>query len=158
MASSSKNKFFFFAAAGLLLLAVYACSSEVKKPGAEEADASCKAPKEGLNPNGSSELAQLMRQMQSSADSARQIILSGGVPKKFPEAFRKIHTAKPTDDDTKKESFNDFATHYLNRLDLLYSSPPAEVRKNYTALIESCLSCHYDHCPGPIKAINKLKL
>lgn len=158
MALSSKNSFLFLAAVALLLCVLYACNDETQAAAPDKEAAACGAPKAGLNPNGSSELAQLMREMQTSAESAKQIVLSGGTPKDFPTAFTKIHTAEPTDNETKKESFDAFATHYLNRLDLLYKSSKEDAPKNYNAVVEACLSCHYDHCPGPIKAINKLKL
>lgn len=158
MASSLKNNFFFLSAAAWLLFAFYACNNEGNTVQADGDPAACKAPAEGINPNGSSELAQLMRQMQASAEAAKKIVAAGGVPTDLPAAFSNIHTARPTDSETKKESFGTFATHYLNRLELLYNSPKEEARKNYNALVEACLSCHYDHCPGPIKTINKLKL
>lgn len=158
MASLLKNKFFFLSSAVLLLSAFLSCTNETRAVQADKEGAACEAPKEGLNPNGSSELAQLMREMQASAGSAKQIVLSGGIPNDFPVTFTKIYTAKPTDSETKKESFNAFAAHYLSRLELLYKSPKEEVRRNYNAVVEACLSCHYDHCPGPIKAIRKLRL
>lgn len=158
MALSSKNKFLFLSASAWLLFAFHACNNEGNAVQTNKQAAECKAPAEGINPNGSSELAQLMREMQASAEAARQIVEAGGVPENLPTAFSKIHTAQPTDSEMKKESFDAFATHYLNRLELLYKSPKEEARQNYNAVIEACLSCHYDHCPGPIKAIHKLKL
>lgn len=155
---SSKNSFLLLAAVALLLCVLYACNDETQAVAAGKENAACEAPKVGLNPNGSSELAQLMREMQTSAEAAKQTVAAGGVPKNFPAAFSKIHTAEPTDSETKKESFDAFAAHYLNRLELLYKSSKEDARKNYNAVVEACLSCHYDHCPGPIKAINKLKL
>lgn len=158
MGLSSKIKVFWLLGTVLAMAMIGACTSDTTKAEATTQTDQCKAPGNELNPNGSSELSQLMRQMQASADSARQMILAGGVPKNFPEAFKKIHTAKPTDNETKKESFDAFATHYLNKLELLHKSSGANARANYNAMVEACLSCHYDHCPGPIKAINKLKI
>lgn len=152
-----RNKRVLLFAFSLFILAA-GCNNETNKPVEKEEAAECKAPEEGMNPNGSSELSQLMRQMQSAADSAKQMIRNGDVPRNFPEAFLKIHTAQPTDSDTKKESFDGFATHYLNSLKTLYSSSKADAPKHYNAMVEACLSCHYEHCPGPIKAINKLRL
>jgi hypothetical protein len=111
-----------------------------------------------VNPNGDSELSLLMREMMRSADSMKTVIKSGNVPEKFPDAFLKIHTAKPTDDDTKHASYDAFATNYIDNLQILCKSPKAESIKNYNVVVNSCINCHNDHCPGPIKTIEKLFL
>ena len=81
----------------------------------------CKNPL--VNPNGDSQLALLMREMLRSADSMKTTILAGNLPEKFPDSFLKIHTAKPTDADTKHDSFDAFATNYIDNLQLLCKSP-----------------------------------
>ncbi|HWY37894.1 MAG TPA: hypothetical protein VNY73_05005, partial [Bacteroidia bacterium] len=60
--------------------------------------------------------------------------------------------------DTKHVSFDAFAAGYVDNLQLLCRSSKAEYVKNYNAVINSCLNCHSDHCPGPIKTIEKLKI
>ena len=134
------------------------CSNE--KPAEEAAGkdstaASCNKP---LNPNGDSELALLMRDMMHSSENMREMIRQGKLPDKFPEAFLKIHTAKPTDSTTKKASFDAFANNYIYNLQALYHSPKEELTQNYNAVVNACVSCHTAHCPGPLKAINKLKI
>src|SRR4051812_5644352 len=107
MALSLRNKFsiFFLLFAFVLLMAD--CSGDQKKEKTEAVQkdslANCQKP---LNPNGDSELALLMRDMMSSAGNLREMVKQGNLPKEFPEAFLKIHTAKPTDSDTKKASFD----------------------------------------------------
>lgn len=142
----------------VLLLAQCSTGSEkqpVKEAITQEASCSAKPP---LNPNGDSELALLMREMKSSAESLKEKIKKGELPEKFPEEFLKIHSATPTDSDTKKESFEGFATNYINNLQTLYHSPKEELTQNYNAVITACANCHSQHCPGPLKAINKLKI
>ena len=117
--------------------------------------AQCKEP---INPNGDSELALLMRGMMKNAKSLRELIATGKIPESFPDEFMKIHTAKPTDSDTKKESFNGFADSYIFNLNELYKSTPDNIKSNYNAVINSCISCHNEHCPGPLKAIHKLSI
>ncbi|MCW3083157.1 MAG: hypothetical protein JWP12_523 [Bacteroidetes bacterium] len=113
-----------------------------------------------MNPNGDSELALLMRDMMHSSENMKAMIREGKLPDTFPEAFMKIHTAKPTDSDTKKASFDAFADNYLNNLHALYNSPKDkhELTQNYNAVVNACVSCHTEHCPGPLKAINKLRI
>ena len=100
----------------------------------------------------------LMRNMLQQSDSIKKIIIEGGLPDKFPDAFSKIHTAEPTDSETKRESFDGFATNYLNALKLVYNSPREKITENYNSLVNACLSCHAEHCPGPVKVIRKLKI
>jgi cytochrome c556 len=158
MVLSLKNKFTVISALLIFTLFLVNCSGSEKKPEEKaKADsiASCNKP---LNPNGDSELALLMREMMGSASNLKEMIKKGELPEKFPEEFLKIHTAKPTDADTKKESFDDFATNYISNLQALYHSPKEDLTKNYNAVINACASCHSQHCPGPLKAINKLKI
>lgn len=133
------------------------CSSNSDKSQNEQSDKKeeCAKP---LNPNGDSELALLMRKMMHTSESLKEMIKQGNLPKEFPEEFMKIHTAQPTDSETKKASFDGFASNYINNMKILFESPKEELTKNYNAVITACVSCHSEHCPGPLKAINKLKI
>jgi hypothetical protein len=158
MVLSLKNKYFTisFLLLGVLLLAN--CDGGGKKTDEKavaDSVASCEKP---LNPNGDSELAVLMREMMGSASNLKEMIMKGQLPEKFPEEFLKIHTAKPTDSETKKESFEGFANNYITNLQALYASPKEDLTRNYNSVINACASCHSQHCPGPLKAINKLKI
>jgi hypothetical protein len=157
MALSLKNKIVITSCATVILLMVNCGGKEVAKTEKQAVDsAACeKAP---VNPNGDSELALLMREMLHNSESLKEMIKSGNLPDKFPEAFLKIHTAKATETDMKKESFNGFADNYLANLQTLYKSPKEKLTSNYNAVINACISCHTEHCPGPLRAINKLKI
>jgi hypothetical protein len=155
MASSLRNKFFIFSILSLIVLACVRCGGETEKTAAKKDSLDCAKP---LNPNGDSELSVLMREMMSSSQNMKEMVLQGNLPTEFPEAFLKIHTAQPTDSDTKKASFESHADHYILNLRSLYQSPKEDLTSNYNALINSCISCHGEHCPGPIKAIEKLKI
>lgn len=77
----------------------------------------CKNDSAPVNPNGDSELSVLMRKMMVNAKALRASVVKDEVPTSvFPEEFLTIHTAKPTDSDTKKESFEGFAKSYLDNL------------------------------------------
>lgn len=138
------------------------CSNNNEKQSGEKAkteSATCVA--KPLNPNGDSELALLMREMKSSSESLKEKIkqpFQEWKGEKFPEEFLKIHTAQPTDSETKKASFDGFANSYITNLQTLYQSPKEELTKNYNAVITSCANCHSEHCPGPLSAIKKLKI
>jgi cytochrome c556 len=156
---SLRNKFSVISFLLLVSFVLANCSDNSKQKEAEKAKkdsiASCAKP---VNPNGDSELSLLMREMMSSASNLKEMVKQGNVPKEFPEAFLKIHTAQPTDSDTKKASFDDFANNYISNLQTLYNSPKEDLTKNYNAVVNACASCHSQHCPGPLKAINKLRI
>ncbi|MBL7883682.1 MAG: hypothetical protein JNL69_06410 [Bacteroidia bacterium] len=157
MVLSLKNKITVFSFLIVFILLLANCSGNSDKVQSEQSDKKedCSKP---LNPNGDSELALLMRKMMHTSESLKEMIKQGNLPKEFPEEFLKIHTAQPTDSETKKESFDAFASNYISNMKLLFESPKDELTKNYNAVITSCVSCHSEHCPGPLKAINKLKI
>lgn len=148
-----KNKFVVITVLLVTVLFLAQCSNGEK---ANSEGAACT--KKPLNPNGDSELAVLMREMKSSSESLKEKVKQGNLPEKFPEEFLKIHSAKPTDSDTKKASFDGFANNYLDNLKILYHSPKQDLTRNYNAVITACANCHSEHCPGPLKAINQLKI
>ncbi len=154
MGLSSKSKLFVYASFGIFCLFIIQCKQESKT----EKDASSCVKTKPLNPNGDSELAVLMRNMYDSLAAVNTLIKNGGVPTKFPEAFLKLHTAKPTDVNTKPDSFDAFADDYLNTLKSLYHSPKEDLNKNYNSLVQKCANCHQVSCPGPLKKIFKLRL
>jgi len=158
MVLSLKNKFLIILSLLSFVVLLVQCS-DGNKQSEEKAKAdslaSCVKP---MNPNGDSELSLLMREMVNSAESLKEMVQKGDLPKEFPEAFLKIHTAKPTDSETKKASFEGYANNYISNLHLLYSSPKEELEQNYNAVITACVSCHSEHCPGPLKKINSLKI
>ena len=158
MALFLKNKFVVITVLMFFVLILAQCSNSEKQSSEKIKVDSASCTKKPLNPNGDSELALLMREMKSSSESLREKIKQGNLPEKFPEEFLKIHTAKPTDSETKKASFDGFADSYLNNLQTLFHSPKEDLTKNYNAVITACANCHSEHCPGPLKAINKLKI
>lgn len=111
-----------------------------------------------VNPNGDSEMAILMRAMYDSAASVRTLVQDGRLPGELPEIFFTLHKAKPTDSTVKNENFDDFATSYLESLKQLHTSDVNNVKENYNFLLNKCVDCHSQYCPGPIKAINKLRV
>ena len=139
---------FLFLLGGVVLFS--RCSRDTKK---EEAE--CLAP--DPNPNKSSELAVLMRQMATHAEKVKGEVLAGKLSGTFPEEFRKIFTAIPTDSLIKGHHFNEYAAGYLTNLELLYSDQ-TDLNARYNAVVSTCVSCHETTCPGPLVRINKFKI
>lgn len=156
----SLNNFFVIISFVCIALFLVQCKQSGDKKAeavlAEKDSATCTT--KPLNPNGDSELALLMRNMVHSSESLKELIKQGKLPDQFPEAFLKIHTAKPTDSNTKKASFDGFASLYISNMQTLFKSPKEQLTANYNAVISACVSCHTEHCPGPLKAIKKLSI
>jgi hypothetical protein len=65
------------------------------------------------NPNGSSELSTLMRDMQQYTNRAKEGLKSGAKPEPYPAKFDKIHTAKITEGMSKSDYYKSFADLYV---------------------------------------------
>ena len=137
----------------LLLGSIVLFSRCSREPKAEEEECAMDDP----NPNKSSELAILMRKMASHAEKTKGEVLAGKLTSTFPEEFRKIFTAIPTDSLIKGNHFDEYATGYLKNLEALYSGNQ-DLDAHYNSLVNSCTSCHENTCPGPLVRINKLKI
>ena len=147
------NKKYFFVIALLLTFVIYLsrCSDTF-----ETDKADCVKPDSIINPNGSSELSVLMRQMHDKAAEMKLLIEQGKQIGSIPEEFQKINTAAPTDSQTKKTTYDAFAQNYLVALKTVYQAEEGMVQEKYNGMVNACLSCHSDHCPGPVPKIKKL--
>lgn len=108
------------------------------------------------NPNGSSELALLMREMQSYTHRAKAQLNSDTVPETLPPGFDKLHSATVTPGIVKNEFFNTFADVYLKAVKDYSASNPSNRAETYNTMVSACLSCHAEHCPGPVPVIKKM--
>ncbi len=111
-----------------------------------------------LNPNGQSELAALMRTMQADLKAAGEAIaLRQPVPKMLATHAR-IRCAWPTTPSDRTPQFDAFAQSYLAAVAALEAAPPEQARPALNRVLDTCKSCHQQTCPGPIAAIEKLRL
>jgi hypothetical protein len=111
-----------------------------------------------LNPNGSSELARLMREMQKYTNEAKATIQTGKTPAAFPTAFEKIHTAKISEGTSKSDFYTQFADLYLMSVKNYATSNSSNRIETYNNMVNACLACHSQHCPGPVPMIKKMKM
>lgn len=107
-----------------------------------------------INPNGDSELALLMREMSHHLESEKSLLIDGKIPGLYPKDFELIRTAKSS--GVKGVNFDSYATIYLTALKHYHQNPSDSVNINsFNNLVQSCVNCHQDECPGPIKRIEK---
>jgi len=118
---------------------------------------SCKQPinhERSVNPNGDSELALLMRNMFNESDSLKRLVLAGqrltGLRR-----FKEIHSAIPTDPEVTGPVFEAFAINYIESIKALEKSDSLKVF-NFNKMVDQCMNCHTEFCPGPKKRIKQL--
>lgn len=108
-------------------------------------------------PNKDSELALLMREVVSNTEQVKQQIIEGK-PIEFFIAFEKLHTAIPTESDLREDGkYASFADSYIFAVKELIKS--SENKKElYNSMVQTCINCHQQICPGPVSRIKKLKI
>lgn len=109
-------------------------------------------------PNQDAPLDLLMREMFEDMEMIKISVEKGKSIKSYIERHKALLIAKPTDMGIKTESFQSMGIVYLASLRQLELSQENGLLGNYKSLVSSCLACHNDFCPGPIKRINLLKL
>ncbi|MCX6291220.1 MAG: hypothetical protein NT126_05600 [Bacteroidetes bacterium] len=145
------TKYFFLVA--ILFASVVSCQMTDSKPPEKK---SCGKDSTDVNPNGSSELSFLMRSMHDYLVVVKTDVMMKKLRPEFPQEFLAIYTATPTDSFTKNEHFNELADAYVHAFNIFRSSTEKDVVENYNNIISACISCHRQHCPGPIMKIKKL--
>lgn len=141
--------------AALATVLLFSCSNSNEKK--------CAKPEKVLvtNPNRDSELALAMREIFNQTEDIKVSLERGilTIPENYIENLKKFHTLIPTDPEVKVEQFYGF----INAIDQAASSLKIESdieaqKKGYTRVVNACIQCHQNFCPGPIQRINKLKL
>ena len=115
----------------------------------------CLAPSE-RNPNGASELAELMRTMEAQSDTWKKEIEDGKTElSPVPDIYNTLKTAIPTEDGMKNENFDMFSDDFVRFSNALVKADAKNRKAAFNTMISGCLTCHSQMCPGPIKRINK---
>ena len=140
--------------AALFSMLLFSCSSEKEKTTIIEKV-------KVINPNGDSELALSMRKVFDQTDDIKASLKVGAliIPEGYIENLRKFHTAKPTDPEVKVEQFFGFVKAIALAAQKLEKINDIDTQKEqYSRVLNACIQCHQEFCPGPIRRINKLIL
>ncbi len=114
--------------------------------------------KKDINPNGSSELAVLMRSMFDDGLKVKEAVIAGEDASVNCD-YARIHTAKATDPEkVAHPSYASFASAYESSVDAFNAATPFQQKEAYKHMVKSCIDCHTEVCPGPIRKIRKLAL
>lgn len=111
-----------------------------------------------ISPDGQSELALMMRTMQADLRTAREAILAGQPVAAMRERHRKMRCSWPTTASDRNPVFDGFAQAYLAKVAVLETAPPAQAAEAFHGVLDACRACHQQSCPGPIAAIEALRL
>jgi hypothetical protein len=103
-----------------------------------------------------SELASLMQAMYDENKNWKEEILKGNIPKDFPEKYKTIHSAESTNENAGSEFYNGMASSYIKTIEELTNATPENVKEKYNIMVNVCVQCHLQVCPGPVVRIKKL--
>jgi hypothetical protein len=109
-----------------------------------------------VNPNGASELAVLMRDMQKYTNRAKADLKTGKSPESYPASFDKVHTAKISEGMSKSDYYKPFSDLYIMSVKNYAVSTSENRIETYNNMVSACLACHSQHCPGPVPVIRKM--
>lgn len=109
-------------------------------------------------PNEDAPLALLMREMFEDLEEVKVAVGNGERIKSYVEKHRNLLEVKPTDPKVKTPIFHMMGEAYLESLANLEESPLELVKANYQTVINTCLGCHQQYCPGPVKRIQQLEI
>jgi len=100
-------------------------------------------------------MARMMRVMYKQGEEMRSRILAGDSISSDAFPLLNYHTQVPTDPSVLGPDFDRHHAEFSKAWEELMKSPDP-VR--YNLMLQACMGCHADHCPGPIKKIRKLSI
>ncbi|MCT4663641.1 MAG: hypothetical protein N4A45_00240 [Flavobacteriales bacterium] len=141
----------------ILALSVLSCNSpDTAHTKSEDAAAVSEEPWVPEVPK-SSELAELMRLMFETNKLRKQALLNGESFLPYSDNFRRLHTAKHTDESKNNALFHSLAEAHIISDSLLTSLKGFQKKKEaFNGHINNCVACHDNFCGGPINKIKTL--
>lgn len=104
-----------------------------------------------------SELTLLMRDMYNYYDSIK-VDISNGTLEEDVQIFQDIHKAVATSPEkSSSELYQGMASIYVQSAERL-NSPKVNQRDAFNLMVDNCMNCHQQMCPGPMVRIKKLYL
>ena len=103
-----------------------------------------------------SELTLLMRNIEADFKRMRTDLKAGKKAKPQLDYQKILHSHSTDPEVAESESFKAFASSFLQTLNEFEHSEGEKANQLYKTLINTCMSCHESHCPGPTMRIKKL--
>ena len=108
-----------------------------------------------IDPNDTSEMALLMRDMFEKLEVIKDKIENNEDLSKEQLSFAAIHLQEVTDSSFIKEGLVPMSEGYIRIINQFNNHPTKE---NYKSIVNSCINCHISMCPGPLERIDNLIL
>ncbi len=122
------------------------------------ATSSCDEQPRIINPNGDSELALLMREMHTDGMKTKKQLVAGKKPE-ISVKYEKLFTAKATEPaKVATPEYTAYATIYETAVKNFLERRGNDQVESYTIMVDACMNCHQQICPGPMVKIKKLYL
>ena len=110
-------------------------------------------------PEKASPMAKLMRDMLTCIKKERYRIQEGFKPQPYPTRFEKIKTAQVTEGKKPAKDHEQYIATFMTQLNAYYKYNTWNERKaTFNTVINTCITCHEEECPGPIQTIKENKL
>ena len=136
------------------LVALYACNQESQQESSQAEEKVSKV--EMYEP---SELALLMRMMREDVEWMRQYAQKGEVPDTTIKVLDGLLNHEATNSSMRGENYDQMAHAYQAALDnYLNGDEGTNATTRFNGVVNSCISCHSQHCQGPIPGIRKLQI
>ncbi len=138
-----------FAVLGILALLIFSCQQEPAAP----------KKKQGWTPelDQPSELALIMRDMNSEALNRKAKLENGELDPTLSETLFDMLTAHPTKPHMKGEGFEPYAKSFIGIYNQIQSAEDVSTQiKAHNNMVDACVACHTQFCDGPISRIEKL--
>ena len=104
-----------------------------------------------------SELTLLMRGMYNYYDSIKVDISNGTLAEDI-QIFQEVHKAVATSPEkSSSELYQAMATIYVQSAEKI-NSPNVNQKEAFNLMVDNCMNCHKQMCPGPMVRIKKLYL
>jgi|TARA_B110000902_G_scaffold221218_1_gene256644 hypothetical protein len=108
-----------------------------------------------IDPNNTSEMALLMRDMFLQLEEVKNKIILGEDISKDQFNFELIHKQTPTDESFLKDGMESMSSAYAYSVQTFNEAPSS---KSFISIVNNCMSCHTMLCPGPLERIDNLLL
>ena len=110
-----------------------------------------------VNPNGDSELALVMRDIHYEANEVGRAIEIGREVDltKLKDLSARLSTSVPTDSNVLDNAYYSFTSTLEGHVERMDTE---DAVIEFNSVVETCVACHKNTCPGPIEKIQRLKI
>ena len=148
-----RGKFKYWISAICIFFICYSCTEENK-----ETEQSKETTSSDVLMYEPSDLVILMRQMEGNLAHIKTTLDAGNpLEEESLQEFTGIFTEKPSEDVIRDSSYMAIGQQFIDNYEQLFTaSDKGSLRHIFNSTIRSCITCHQNRCPGPIKRIKKL--